>query len=267
MMFREENMILTKIVEKKREEVSIARDRCPMGGLKKKAESVGLSSSFKKSISRPGHINLIAEVKRSSPSKGIIRSDFNPTQIAWEYQAAGASAISVLTDERFFDGKLSYVKMIKERVIIPILRKDFIIDEYQIYESVVGGADAILLIARLLTQEELTKFTDIARGLGLSCLVEVHNEEEIEKALNSKATIIGINNRDLSTFNVDFSTTERLIRMIPEDRVKVSESGIETYEQVMFLKSLGINAVLVGETLLRASNIAAKIRLLMGYEM
>ncbi len=257
-------MILNKIVGKKREEVTAARDKIPLSELREKAQRMGASSVFRKSISRKGHINLIAELKKSSPSKGIIRGNFNPVQIAWEFQAAGASAISVLTDERFFDGKLEYLKMIKDRVSIPILRKDFIIDEYQVYESAVNGADAILLITRLLTPQELADYQDIARGLGLDCLVEVHNEEEVENALKSRAAIIGINNRDLTTFNVDFSNTERLIRHIPEDRIIVAESGIETYEQVMFLKSLGVNAVLIGETLLRAPDIGQKVRELMG---
>jgi len=257
-------MILNKIIEMKREEVDAAKRKAPLTELKEKASLLGIKSSFKKNISRKGFINLIAEVKRSSPSKGIIVGDFHPMQIAWEYQTAGASAISVLTDERFFDGRLEYLRLIKDGVSVPILRKDFIIDEYQIYESALYGADAILLIARLLTLDELTHFLGVAKGLGMDCLVEVHNEEEAEKAVNSRAGIIGINNRDLTTFNVDFSVTERLIRSIPDDRTKVSESGIETYEQVMFLKSLGVNAVLIGETLLRANDIGRKIRELMG---
>ena len=257
-------MILGKIIQKKREEVDARRAKLPLSMLKEKVVSVESHGVFKRNISRKGHINLIAEVKKSSPSKGIIRGDFDPVQIAWSYQAAGASAISVLTDERFFDGKLEYIKMVKDRVSVPVLRKDFIIDEYQIYESTLVGADAILLIARILTQEELTDYLTIAREMGLDCLVEVNNEEELEKALKSHAAIIGINNRDLSTFRVDFSKTERLVRLIPENKVIVSESGIETYEQVMFLKSLGVNAVLIGETFMRATNIGQKVRELMG---
>ncbi|MCK4851779.1 MAG: indole-3-glycerol phosphate synthase TrpC [Candidatus Omnitrophica bacterium] len=257
-------MILHKIIEKKRAEVDAARAKVPLSELKEKTRSLCTRSMFKKNISRKGHINLIAEIKRSSPSKGIIRGDFNPSQIAWEYQAAGASAISVLTDERFFDGKLEYLNMIKERVSVPVLRKDFIISEYQVYQSAANGADAILLIARLLTLEELIDYQDIARESGLDCLVEVHNEEEVEKAVKARSAVIGINNRDLSTFNVDFSNTERLIRHIPEDRIIVSESGIKSYEQIMFLKSLGVSAVLIGEILLRANNIGRKVRELLG---
>jgi indole-3-glycerol phosphate synthase len=256
-------MMLTKIIEEKRREVDRTQKSVSLNDLKRKAEALYIRSTFRKNISRKGHINLIAEIKKSSPSKGIIRADFNPLKIALTYQAAGASAISILTDERFFDGKLEYVTMVKERVTLPILRKDFIIDEYQVYESAASGADAILLIAHILTQEELNRYFDIARELGMDVMVEVHNEEEIEKALNSPATIIGINNRDLMNFNVDISVTQRLIHLIPENKIIVSESGIETYEQVMFLKSLGVNAVLIGETFMKAKNIGEKIRELM----
>jgi len=256
-------MILSRIIEEKRREVDRVQKKVPLNDLKEEAESLYIKSMFKKSISRKGHINLIAEIKKSSPSKGIIRGDFDPLKIALAYQAAGASAISVLTDERFFDGKLEYLKTIKELVSVPLLRKDFIIDEYQVYESAVAGADAILLIAHILTQEELNRYSCVAKELGMDVLVEVHNEEEVEKALKSHASIIGINNRDLTDFNVDISVTQRLIRLIPETKVIVSESGINSYEQVMFLKSLGVNAVLIGETFMRVENIGEKVRELM----
>ncbi len=256
-------MMLSKIIEEKRREIDRAQKQVSLSELKTRVSSIYEKSQFKKNISRKGHINLIAEIKKSSPSKGIIRADFDPMRIALAYQASGASAISVLTDERFFDGKLEYLRTVKERVTIPVLRKDFIIDEYQIYETLANGADAMLLIAQILTQEELTRFLNLARDLGMDVLVEAHNEEDIEKALNSNAAIIGINNRDLTNFNVDIDTTQRLIRLIPETKVIVSESGIETYEQVMFLKSLGVNAVLIGETFMRADNIGEKVRELM----
>lgn len=256
-------MILSKIIEEKRREVDESQKIIPIGEVKEKAEGLYIRSMFKKNISRKGHINLIAELKKSSPSRGVIRVNFDPLKIAFAYHAAGASAISILTDERFFDGKLEYLQMIKERVTLPVLRKDFIIDEYQVYESAVAGADAILLIAQILTQEELNRYLALSKELGLEVLVEVHNEEDIEKALNTPASIIGINNRDLTTFNVDISVTQRLIRLIPETKVIVSESGIETYEQVMFLKSMGVNAVLIGETFMRTENIGEKVRDLM----
>ena len=186
-------------------------------------------------------------------------------KIAITYQANGASAISVLTDERFFEGKLEHLAKVRENVSIPVLRKDFFIDEYQIYETVAYGADAILLICDILSQAELAKFHSIATELGLDCLVEVHNEEDIEKALSVDADIIGINNRDLHTFKVDLAVTQRLIRMIPQNKTIVSESGIKRYEDMMFLRSLGINAVLVGETFMESEDIAAKMRELMHY--
>jgi indole-3-glycerol phosphate synthase len=210
-------------------------------------------------------VNLIAEIKKASPSRGIIRGDFNPAKIAMTYQANGASAISVLTDERFFEGRLEHMKTVKEHVSLPVLRKDFIIDEYQIYESVRSGADAILLIAEILSGSELGSFYNLAVSLGLDVLVEVHNEEDVEKALGCQAGIIGINNRDLHTFKVDLAVTQKLLRMIPPGKVRVSESGIKTYEDVMFLKSMGVNAVLIGEAFMEASDIASKMREIMRF--
>lgn len=256
-------MLLSKIIEQKRLEVAEAKAKVPPQEVKTRAEGAYIKSTFKRNVSRKGHINLIAEIKKRSPSKGVIRPDFDPLQIALTYQASGASAISVLTDERFFDGKPEYLRTVKERVTIPVLRKDFIIDEYQVYEAAAWGADAILLIAHILTQEELNRFYSLAKDLGMDVLVEVHNEEELDKALRSHAGIIGINNRDLSNFNVDIETTQRLIHLIPENKVIVSESGISTYEEIMFLKSLGVNAVLIGETFMRADNIGDKVRELM----
>jgi len=256
-------MMLSKIIEEKRREIDKAEKKVSLNDIKKEAESLYVRSTFKKNISRKGHINLIAEIKKSSPSKGIIRANFDPVKIALTYQAAGAGAVSVLTDERFFDGKLEYLGKIKERITIPILRKDFIIDEYQIYESAARGADAILLISHILTREELRRYLDVTKSLGMDALVEVHNEEEVEKALNVNAPIIGINNRDLTTFTVDVSITQRLMRLLPDTKIIVSESGITSYEEVMFLKSLGVNAVLIGETFMRTENIGRKVRELM----
>jgi len=256
-------MMLSKIIEEKRREIDKAEKKVSLNDIKKEAESLYIRSAFKKNISRKGHINLIAEIKKSSPSKGIIRANFDPVKIALTYQAAGAGAVSVLTDERFFDGKLEYIRKIKERITIPILRKDFIIDEYQIYESAARGADAILLISHILTREELRRYLEVTKSLGMDALVEVHNEEEVEKALNVNAPIIGINNRDLTTFNVDVSITQRLMRLLPDTKIIVSESGITSYEEVMFLKSLGVNAVLIGETFMHTENIGRKVRELM----
>lgn len=258
-------MILSRIIEEKRREIEEAKRIKPKDELVKEAKPICVRSAFKKNISRPHHINLIAEIKKASPSKGILRGDFNPARIAVTYQANGASAISVLTDERFFEGRLEYIKRVKENVSLPVLRKDFIIDEYQIYESVVAGADAILLIAELLSAGEMVGFYNLATSLGLEVLMEVHNEEDVEKVLSTDAGIIGINNRDLHNFKVDLSMTQKLIRMLPQNKIKVSESGIRSYEDVMFLKSLGVNAVLIGEVFMEAQDIAAKMRDIMRY--
>ena len=258
-------MILSKIINEKRNEVERLRSRMPLEKLKELADKIYLKSSFKRNISRAHHMNLIAELKKAYPSRGIIRGDFNPLKIALTYQANGAGAISVLTDERFFDGDIKLLKELKRKITVPLLRKDFIVDEYQIYESIYRGADAILLIANILTEEELTSFYKLAKERGLDVLMEVHNEEDIDKALKTGASIIGINNRDLNTFNVDLSVTQRLIRLIPENQVMVSESGIKTYEDVMFLKSLGINAVLIGEAFMEAADITSKMREVMRY--
>ncbi len=257
--------MISRIIEEKRRVVEEAKRAKPIEELMRDAKKICVKSAFKKNISRPHHINLIAEIKKASPSKGVLRGDFNPVKIAITCQANGASAISCLTDERFFEGKLEYIAKIKESVSIPVLRKDFIIDEYQIYESVMAGADAILLIADLLAVNELTHFYNLAVSLWLDVLVEVHDEEDIEKAFAANADIIGINNRDLHTFRVELGITQKLIRLIPQAKIKVSESGIKSYEDVMFLKSLGVNAVLIGEAFMEAEDIAAKMREIMRY--
>ena len=258
-------MILSRIIEEKRREVEEAKERKSLEDLIREVKGICVKSSFKKNISRPHHINLIAEIKKASPSKGILRGDFNPAKIAITYQANGASALSVLTDERFFEGRLEYINKVKESISLPVLRKDFIIDEYQIYESVAAGADAILLIGEILSTNEMTGFYELATSLGLDVLTESHTEEDLEKALASGASIIGINNRDLHNFRVDLSVTQKLVRLIPQNKVRVSESGIRTHEDVMFLKSLGVNAVLIGEAFMESSDIAAKMRELMKY--
>lgn len=258
-------MILSRIIEEKKRNIEDAKKAKPAEELMREIKNVCVRSSFKKNISRPHHMNLIAEIKKASPSRGILRGDFNPSRIAVTYQAGGASAISVLTDERFFEGRLEYIKKIKENISLPILRKDFIIDEYQIYESVAAGADAILLIAELLSSNELSHFYSIASSLGLDVLMEVHNEEDVEKALATGASMIGINNRDLHTFKIDIGVTQKLVRLLPQNKIKVSESGIRSHEDVMLLKSVGVNAVLIGEAFMEADDIASKMREIMRY--
>ena len=208
-------------------------------------------------------IKLIAEVKKASPSKGILRPYFDPMALAKTYAENGAAAISVLTDAEYFQGSPEHLAAIRQTVNLPLLRKDFIYDEYQIYESVAYGADALLLIVAILEPKQLVKMITISRSLGLGCLVEVHNEDELTIALESGAQIIGINNRNLNTFEVDLNTTQRLRPLIPEGKIVVSESGISHRDDIKKLESWGVNAVLVGEALVTARNIPDKIKELM----
>ena len=208
-------------------------------------------------------IGLIAEVKKASPSRGIIRSDFNPAEIAQIYASNGASAISVLTDSKYFQGSLNHLKDIRKALAdkrLPLLRKDFILDPYQVYESRAYGADGLLLIVAILVPEKMETLLELTHQLGMSCLVEVHNEAELEIALRSQARIIGINNRDLNTFTVDLTTTQRLRPFIPHDRIVVSESGIKDRSDMEKLSRWGVDAVLIGESLMSAPNIATKMK-------
>lgn len=216
--------------------------------------------SFKNALEGGDKPNLIAEIKKASPSRGIIVKNFNPLSIAKIYQDAGAKALSILTENTYFQGSLNHIKDVRLGVSLPILRKDFILDEYQIYESYIAGADAILLIAEILSQEKLIKFLNLAKKLSLDCLVEVHNEVDILKVLDTPVEIIGINNRNLHDFTVDINVTKKMLPLIPEEIIKVSESGIKTKEDILFLKNLGVNAVLIGEALLESSDISQKIK-------
>lgn len=258
-------MILTKIIEGKKKEVEVAKEKLPLDKMQKQLAVLPSGRGFKQALSREHEISLIAEIKKASPSSGILRRDFDPLKIAQVYRAYGARALSVLTDEKFFQGKLSYIDMVKKDVYLPILRKDFIIDKYQIYESKLFGADAILLIAGLLSRSELFQFLEICKNLAMDAVVEIHNEEDLSKSLSVDSKIIGINNRNLHTFKVNLEVTSNLISSIPEDKIIISESGIRTYEDVMYLKSLGVNAVLIGETFMRSDDIGTKVRELMGY--
>lgn len=198
--------------------------------------------------------SFICEIKKASPSKGTIVENFPYTDIAKEYEQAGAAAISVLTEPNFFKGSDKILKDVADIVNIPILRKDFIIDEYQIYQAKLIGADAILLICAILDEKILNKFLNIAKNLKLSCLVETHNEDEIKMALNSEAKIIGINNRDLKTFRVDIKTSLELQKFIPENKILISESGIKTVQDIKILKEAGFNGVLIGESIMLSKN-------------
>ncbi len=248
--------ILQEILRTKHQEVEARKASTPLPELQAQLQDLPPTRGFVRALrSTTNPIALIAEVKRASPSKGVIQPNFDPLQIAERYQIAGADALSVLTDEPYFGGKLDYLAQIRQRVALPLLRKDFIIDPYQIYESRVAGADAILLIVSALPQVSiLREWRELAESIGLDALVEVHDESELEIALQSGATLIGVNNRDLHTFHTTLETTFRLLPKFPKGVFCVSESGIETSEQVRGLWQAGVNGLLVGETLMRADD-------------
>jgi len=251
---------LSKIIEHKRQ---ILKEKQPfLASLKKKIIGNKLTSYglFKRAISKLGQINLIAEIKKASPSQGIIREDFDCMALAKIYSDNGAAAISILTEEKFFLGKPPYIRQVSDHFAIPLLTKDFIIDEAQIYEAFYMGTSAILLIVAILTDEETKHLLAVARSLDLDCLVEIHDQWELERSLKVGAEIIGINNRDLHTFTVDIKTSEKLISKIPPGKIIVAESGIKTHNEVKHLQDLGAHAVLIGETFLREDDVAKKIR-------
>ncbi|MCX5695600.1 MAG: indole-3-glycerol phosphate synthase TrpC [Candidatus Omnitrophica bacterium] len=257
---------LKEIILKKKERLALAKQLLPEEELKAKVQGLSPTRPFIKALSKPRQISLIAEIKKASPSQGLIRQDFNHLDIAKIYQEAGVQAISVVTEEDYFLGSISYINEIKNIAAVPVLRKDFIIEPYQVYESRFYGADAILLIADLLTQDEITQFMALATQLNMDCLVEVHNEKELKKVLKLKGVaLIGINNRDLHTLEVDPKTTEKLYTLIPKDKVVVVESGLKTYQDILFLKILGVSAVLIGTAFMQAENIKAKVEELMGW--
>jgi indole-3-glycerol phosphate synthase len=253
--------ILDKIVAQKRIEVPGLPDTPIPAEL---LQRFGPRRDFMAALEKPRRPGpaLIAEVKKASPSAGIICEHFDPVRIAKAYEGAGASCLSVLTDEKFFQGSLDYLKQIRSAVGIPLLRKDFIIDERQIPQSIEWGADAILLIVSILTDEQLRNFHALAQSAGLAILVEVHDETELDRAIGIGAALIGVNNRDLKTFNVNLATTEGLanrLRNSGHDALLVAESGIHTRADVERLRSCGAGAILVGESLMRHGNIAAKV--------
>jgi len=256
---------LKEIVQKKKERILLAKQQVCEEDLKLKIQNLSPTRPFIESIIKPRQISLIAEIKKASPSGGVIRQNFNLGEIALVYKEAEVQAVSVLTEEDYFQGNISYINEVKNLVDAPILRKDFILEPYQVYESRFYGADAILLIADLLTREELTEMMQLAQSLGMDYLVEVHTEKELKKILNLKVQNIGINNRDLHTLEVDFKTTEKLYPLIPKDKIIVVESGIKNHQDVLFLKILGVNAVLIGEAFMGAGDIKKKVEEVMGW--
>lgn len=256
--------ILDEIYKYKLIEVFENKKRIPLSVIKENIKKSSGTRSLSAALKSVVNISIIAEIKKASPSTGVLRENFNPVEIARIYEANGASAISVLTDEKFFHGSLSYLTEVKNTVRLPVLRKDFIVDPYQIYEAREAGADAILLIAALLSKEKLNAFLLLASELGMDCLVEIHSENELKTVLQTNASIIGINNRDLETFKTDLETTLRLRPLIPSGKIIVSESGIKSRKDIEVLLENGVNAVLVGETLMKSNNIPEKLHELLG---
>jgi indole-3-glycerol phosphate synthase len=259
-------MILDDIIANKNEELAETKRRFPFTEIKARAADAGPLRGFGKALSAGNGIRLIAEVKKASPSKGVIRENFDPIVIARSYEQSGASCLSVLTEQKFFHGKLEYLGAIRKTVGLPLLRKDFIVDEYQIYEARAAGADAILLIASCLDKNQLQDYIGTAEQLGLDVLVESHTYRELDKSLLAGAILVGINNRDLTSFTVSLQTTLDLVKDIPDDRTIVSESGIRTREDVMNLQQAGVDAILVGESLMREKDIEKKVKELLGKE-
>jgi indole-3-glycerol phosphate synthase len=254
--------MLSQIISKSLQELEYRKRNLPLAELKKMVLERPLPIDLASALRGKG-VKLVAEVKKASPSRGVIRSDFDPVKIAQIYADNGAAAISVLTETKYFQGSIEHLRDIKKTLgakRLPLLRKDFLLDSYQVYQSRAYGADGVLLIVAILTPDKLQELLGISRELNMSCLVEVHNEAEVEIALENEAKIIGINNRDLNTFKVDFATSERLRPLIPPDRIVVSESGIKDRSDIEKCRHLGIDAVLVGESLMSAPDIVARMK-------
>lgn len=255
---------LDDILRSTQEAVLRSKRNRPLADLKHRIRDGEKPQPFAASLSKGPSLKLIAELKRASPSQGLLRNPFNPADIARIYEEEGAAALSVLTEEQFFQGSIGHLKSVRNAVKRPLLRKDFLINEYQVYEARAFGADAVLLIAAILDDSRLEDFQALAADLTMDSLVEVHTEAEVERVLRIGARLIGINNRDLATFKTDLETTFRLTREIPEDRVVVSESGIARREDVERLREAEVDAALIGEAFLKSPDIRVKIRELFG---
>lgn len=256
--------ILDEIVATKRQEIAGSKQQVPEEQLRDQLPSAPPVRDFFARLSADGPIRLIAEVKKASPSKGVIRADFQPLEIALTYEEHGAACLSVLTDAPYFQGQLAYLSAIRQRLATPILRKDFILDSYQLLEARVAGADAVLLIAECLDDCHLRKLHNEAIDLGMTPLVEFYEPENLSRVLDAGATLIGVNNRDLRTFEVDLEHTIRMRDKIPADCVLVGESGIRTVADVKRLEAAGVDAILVGEQLMSQPDIGAAVDTLLG---
>jgi indole-3-glycerol phosphate synthase len=265
-------MILARILETKREEIAAARALRPLAEVRAAAEAAPAGRPFYRALAEPAGVQVIAEVKKASPSKGVIRADFDPVAIARAYAAAGAACLSVLTDESYFQGHLSFLASIRAAVDLPLLRKDFMIDEYQVFEAKAAGADAILLIVAAFTGDcagdrtpaDLVRLAALAVSLGMAVLTEVHTAAELEVALAADLPLIGVNNRDLKSFATSLDVTVALAPRVPGDRLLVSESGIHSHGDLVRLEAAGAKAVLVGESLMRQPDVGQALRALLG---
>lgn len=258
-------MFLQQILDYKKIKIEEDKKRVPSDELFRQIDQANKPINVSERLLSE-EMGIIAEVKKASPSKGLIKKDFDPLEIALEYEKNNAAAISVLTEDKFFQGKNEYLQKIKKAVTIPVLRKDFIIDPYQIIESRALRADIILLIAAILTEKEIIEFSRIAKDLDLQILMEIHEESEIERVLKGEPDIIGINNRDLRSFYTDIKNTEALIKLLPKNKTIISESGIDTKEDMNYLKNIGVKGVLIGESLMRADSITEKMQELKSYD-
>ncbi len=258
--------ILDTIVDSKRKEIAARRLELPEAELERRVKDAPPPRDFGAALSRPDEINFLTEVKKASPSAGIIREDFDPATIARAYQEGGAAAISVLTDAPFFQGHLDYLTTVRNVVELPVLRKDFILEPYQVLEGRVAGADAVLLIGEILDDDALSTLLEYTRSLRMEALVELYDRENLPRVIEAGATLIGINNRNLRTFETRLEHTLELAEHVPQDRCLVSESGIRTREDIVRLREAGVRAVLIGETLMRAENIVDKLHELRGVE-
>lgn len=258
-------MVLNEILEQKRKELEILKRHIPSAKITRLAEELKEPKrSLEKALTKSRNLHLICELKKASPSEGLLRKDFEPIALAQEFEAAGACAISVLTEKHYFQGNPATIKQIRAFTTIPLLRKDFIFDPYQVYETALLKADAFLLIAMLLTDTELKIMLKLAQKLNLDTLVEIHTKEELQRALDAGAKIIGINNRNLQTLKVDLSVSETLLRFIPKGIIAVIESGIETREEIVRYQTNGVRCFLIGTTLMKSRNIKGKILELYG---
>ncbi len=251
--------ILDEIIHWKRGEIASLKRARSEQAMRAEAATAPPPRDFAAALRAPG-VRLIAEIKRASPSKGVLRPDLDAVALAREYEANGAAAISVLTDEHFFQGRLDDLRAVRRNVSIPVLRKDFVLDPYQVYQARAAGADAVLLIVAALDDGDLDALHRLIRQLEMSALVEVHDEAELERALKIAPRVIGVNNRNLHTFEVDLETTARLRPLVPADVVLVAESGVHTRADVARLAAIGADAMLVGEALVRATDVGQKIR-------